>query len=161
MFFIYAHIYLAAARQALGDKAPAVKSLRTALDAALPDNLLMPFVESNSHIQPLLRSLQRDRRREGVRRILDLAGNWNMGLRGMDAALAPYCLTPRQLELIRLAAVGKTFKEIAMHTGLAHGTVKNNFAALYKRFGVHGVKELVDNVMRAGLPVTPRQDVPL
>jgi LuxR family maltose regulon positive regulatory protein len=161
VFFIYAHIYLAAAQQALGGKAQAVKSLRTALDAALPDNLLMPFVENNSHILPLLQALKRDRRREGVRRILDLAENWNMGLQGMDAPMPQYCLTPQQRELVRLAAAGKNFKEIAVHTGLAHGTVKNKFTALYKRFGVHGAKELLDNVMQTGLPVTPRPDVAL
>jgi LuxR family maltose regulon positive regulatory protein len=147
LFYIYANIYLAAAQRALGGKTPAVKSLRTALDAALPDDLLMPFVENNSHILPLLQALKRDRRREGVRRILDLTANWNNCLRGMDAALLQYCLTPQQLELVRLAAAGNNFKEIAVRTGLAHGTVKNKFTALYKRFGVHGTKELLVNVI--------------
>ncbi|MDR2800452.1 MAG: LuxR C-terminal-related transcriptional regulator [Desulfovibrio sp.] len=161
VFFIYAHIYLAAAQRAPGGTAPAVKYLRTALDAALPDNLLMPFVENSSHILPLLQILKRDRRREGVRRILDLAENWNTGLRAMDAASPRYRLTPQQMELVRLAAVGKNFKEIAMRTGLAHGTVKNKFTALYKRFGVHGAKELLDKVTQAGVSVTPYPDVQL
>jgi LuxR family maltose regulon positive regulatory protein len=147
LFFIYAHIYLAAAHQALGDKARAVKSLRTALDAALPDALLMPFVENNSRIRTLLRALRRDRRREGVRRILGLAESWNAGIEAMNAAAPQYLLNARQSELVRLAAAGKNFKEIAAHTGLAHGTVRNNFSALYKLFGVRGAGELLNKVV--------------
>jgi DNA-binding NarL/FixJ family response regulator len=138
-----------------------VKSLRTALDAALPDALYMPFVENNRRLQPLLRAMRRDRRREGVRLIRGLAENWNRGIQGMDAASQRHRLTPRQQELVLLVAAGKNFKEIALHTGLAHGTVKNKFTALYKLFGVHGAKELLDNVKRAGVPVMPRPDVAL
>ncbi|MDR2744451.1 MAG: LuxR C-terminal-related transcriptional regulator [Desulfovibrio sp.] len=58
-----------------------------------------------------------------------------------------------------LTAAGKNFKEIALHTGLAHGTVKNKFTALYKRFGAHGARELLDNALQSGLPVAPRPDV--
>ncbi|MDR1685561.1 MAG: LuxR C-terminal-related transcriptional regulator [Desulfovibrio sp.] len=151
MFFIYAHIYLAAAHRGPGDKERAVACLRTALDAALPDALYMPFVEHNRHIRPLLCALRRDRRREGVRRILDLAEPWNAGVAAMHAGSTQYRPTSRQKELIRLAASGKSFKEIALSAGLSHGTVKNAFSALYKRCGVRGIRELL-TVHEAGEP---------
>jgi LuxR family maltose regulon positive regulatory protein len=143
LFGIYARVYLAAAHQALGDKTTAVKSLRSALDAALPDALYMPFVENSRHIQPLLRAFQRDRRREGVLRIRDLAERWNAGIQAMHAASPQFRPTSRQRELLRLAVAGKNFKEIASSTGLSHGTVKNAFSAMYKRFGARGIGELI------------------
>jgi LuxR family maltose regulon positive regulatory protein len=158
MFFIYAHIYLAAAHQGSGADAGAVACLRTALDAALPDALYMPFVENGTHLRTLLHALRRDRRREGVRRILRLAEPWNAGIQAMHAASAQHRPTSRQQELIRLAAAGKSFKEIAAYTGLSHGTVKNTFCALYKRFGVRGIRELTAAVEKGEVPVMPRRD---
>jgi LuxR family maltose regulon positive regulatory protein len=152
MFFIYAHIYLAAAHHGLSDKGRAVACLRTALDAALPDALYMPFVEHDTFIRPLLHALRRDRRREGVRRIRDLAERLHAGIQAMHAASSQYRATSRQRELLRLAASGKSFKEIASYTGLSHGTVKNAFCALYKRFGVRGIKELLAEHGAGGLP---------
>jgi DNA-binding CsgD family transcriptional regulator len=55
------------------------------------------------------------------------------------------------MTLIRQASEGKSFKEIAAGKGRSPLTVKRQFASLYKRFEVHGVKELLDRLRERGL----------
>ncbi|MGH3787281.1 MAG: LuxR C-terminal-related transcriptional regulator [Pseudonocardiaceae bacterium] len=54
------------------------------------------------------------------------------------AILARTALTPRQLEIARLAAVGLANKEIAARLCLSHRTVENNLHAAYEKLGVAG-----------------------
>ncbi|MGH3840914.1 MAG: LuxR C-terminal-related transcriptional regulator [Pseudonocardiaceae bacterium] len=52
--------------------------------------------------------------------------------------LARTALTPRQLEIARLAAAGLANKEIAARLCLSHRTVENNLHAAYEKLGVTG-----------------------
>ncbi|MGH3998692.1 MAG: response regulator transcription factor, partial [Pseudonocardiaceae bacterium] len=54
------------------------------------------------------------------------------------AVLARSALTPRQLEIARLAAAGLANKEIAARLCLSHRTVENNLYAAYEKLGVSG-----------------------
>jgi DNA-binding NarL/FixJ family response regulator len=54
------------------------------------------------------------------------------------AVLARTALTPRQLEIARLAAAGLANKEIAARLCLSHRTVENNLHAAYEKLGVVG-----------------------
>jgi DNA-binding CsgD family transcriptional regulator len=54
------------------------------------------------------------------------------------AVLARIALTPRQLEIARLAAAGLANKEIAARLCLSHRTVENNLHAAYEKLGVAG-----------------------
>jgi DNA-binding CsgD family transcriptional regulator len=54
------------------------------------------------------------------------------------AVLARTTLTPRQLEIARLAAAGLANKEIAARLCLSHRTVENNLHAAYEKLGVVG-----------------------
>jgi len=54
------------------------------------------------------------------------------------AVLARTALTPRQLEIARLAAAGLANKEIAARLRLSHRTVENNLHAAYEKLGVAG-----------------------
>jgi LuxR family maltose regulon positive regulatory protein len=147
LLFLYAHIYLAAAHQGLGDKCSAAKALRMALDEARPDDLYMPFVENSDYILPILRALKRGRHQQGIQRILTLAEAWNthiQAVKKITAISAPSpAVTAAEQELIRLLTNGESFKEIAYRQNLSYGRVKNKFSDLYKRFGVHSRSELL------------------
>jgi DNA-binding NarL/FixJ family response regulator len=52
--------------------------------------------------------------------------------------LARTALTPRQLEIARLAAAGLANKEIARRLYLSPRTVENNLHAAYAKLGVAG-----------------------
>ena len=45
-------------------------------------------------------------------------------------------LTPRQWELMRLIAAGRTNIQIARHLGLSEGTVRTHLENIYERLGV-------------------------
>jgi LuxR family maltose regulon positive regulatory protein len=146
LFFVQAHIYIAAAYHGLGNARQAGKALRTALEAALPDNLFMPFVECADELPALWGLLKRGRSRQGVLRILELAEGWGKDL----ADLSPR-LSAMERELLILAAGGKSFKEMADRQGITYGRVRNIFAGLYKRFSVHERAELLARLMERGL----------
>lgn len=61
-----------------------------------------------------------------------------------DALTAPECpLTPRELEVLRLAAYGTPVAVIARQTHLSNGTVRNYLAAAVSKLGVTGRAEAI------------------
>ncbi|MET7392778.1 response regulator transcription factor [Dactylosporangium sp. NPDC005572] len=59
-----------------------------------------------------------------------------------DALAAPPCpLTPRELELLRLAEPGTPVAAIARRTHLSSGTVRNHLTAIVQKLGVSGRAE--------------------
>ena len=63
-------------------------------------------------------------------------------------------LTPRQREVLQLAAEGLSSKEIAQRLGLSFKTVEAHRAQLMQRLGLHDLAGLVRFAVRVGL-VTP------
>jgi DNA-binding NarL/FixJ family response regulator len=63
-------------------------------------------------------------------------------------------LTPRQREILQLAAEGHSSKEIAQRLGLSFKTVEAHRAQLMQRLGLHDLAGLVRFAVRVGL-VTP------
>ena len=55
---------------------------------------------------------------------------------GEPAVGDPVTLTPRQLQLLRALASGRTNKELAHDLGISHATVKSYLKELYERLGV-------------------------
>jgi len=61
-----------------------------------------------------------------------------------DALTAPECpLTPRELEVLRLAEYGTPVKVIAQRTHLSNGTVRNYLAAAVNKLGVTSRTEAI------------------
>ena len=118
--------------------------LRAALDAALPDDVLMPFVENADLVLLLLLAPQETRHEDGVRRILALAEPWlrHLGLPGTRASEIPFGLSVKQYEIARLAAEGRTGPEIACRVGLGLNTVKTHLKTVYRKCGANNRPEL-------------------
>jgi two-component system response regulator NreC len=62
-------------------------------------------------------------------------------------------LTPRQREVLQLAAEGKTNAEIAKRLNISQRTVENHRATLMRRLGLQNQTELIRHAMRHGLIV--------
>jgi DNA-binding NarL/FixJ family response regulator len=62
-----------------------------------------------------------------------------------------YCLTRRQLELIRLVERGLTNKEIAANLNLSEFTVKNHLSRIMKEVDADNRHEAVDAIRASGL----------
>ncbi len=60
-------------------------------------------------------------------------------------------LTPRQREVLQLAAEGKTNAEIAARLNISQRTVENHRATLMQRLGLQNQTELIRHAMRHGL----------
>jgi two-component system, NarL family, response regulator NreC len=60
-------------------------------------------------------------------------------------------LTPRQREVLQLAAEGKTNAEIATRLNISQRTVENHRATLMTRLGLQNQTELIRHAMRRGL----------
>jgi DNA-binding NarL/FixJ family response regulator len=60
-------------------------------------------------------------------------------------------ITPRELEIIRLLAQGKSNKEIAAELGIAVRTVETHRAKIMLKLGLHSLAELIHYAMRRGI----------
>ena len=60
-------------------------------------------------------------------------------------------LTPRELEIVRLAAEGLRNKEIAERLTITEGTVKIHLHNIYEKLGVSGRSQLILHATREGL----------
>ncbi|PWR12263.1 DNA-binding response regulator [Micromonospora sicca] len=79
------------------------------------------------------------------------------GERAIDpaAAVAVLCppetpLTPRELDVLRVAAEGLPVKEMARRLYLAHGTVRNHLSAILRKTGARNRMEAVWRARRDG-----------
>ena len=80
--------------------------------------------------------------------IIELANGRQPGPRDSSAAAT---LSPRQREVLRLLADGKSSKEIAGELGLATRTVESHRREISRRLDLHSVAELVKYAIREGL----------
>ena len=60
-------------------------------------------------------------------------------------------LTPREEQVLRLAATGLTHREIAGRLGIRAKTVRNHLANLYDKLGIHARAQAVLHAIRLGL----------
>ena len=68
-----------------------------------------------------------------------------------DALTAPECpLTPRELEVLRLAEQDTPVAVIARHTHLSNGTVRNYLAAAVSKLGVTNRAEAIRTAYEHG-----------
>jgi DNA-binding NarL/FixJ family response regulator len=72
-------------------------------------------------------------------------------VRRMGAGAAEDPLTPRQREVLKCIAEGRTTKEIAFALGLSVKTVETHRAQVMERLGIRDVAGLVRYAMRTGL----------
>jgi DNA-binding NarL/FixJ family response regulator len=64
---------------------------------------------------------------------------------------SPSPLTPRELDVLRLAAEGRSTREIAEVLFLSPGTVKTHFHHIYEKLGACGRASAVAHCLRSGL----------
>ncbi len=144
MFFIYVHVFLAAAFNAQGKNELATEALNCALDAAIPDCILMPFVENSDFIFNLLEKALAGKHSKTVEKILELSKTWllQLGFNYDKISNVPFILSAKQYEIAILAARGLSSTEIAGKIGLRVNTVNTHLKAIYKKCKIHSRQEL-------------------
>lgn len=140
---IHLHIQLSAALDQLGRRGQAMEELKTALELALPDGIVMLFAENCDLITIQLRELQkRGVYPEQIKKILTLVAHYMESKRRILCALwgeeEDYGLSERELEIAKLAARRLTNREIADKLHLAEGTVKNQLSRIFEKLEING-----------------------
>lgn len=124
-----------------GERAGAMTALERALRLAEPEGYVRLFADLGL---PMARLLQEARSRavlpEYVERLLAAFGGDHAFAPLTEKAL-PEPLSPREREVLRLAAAGLTNREIAERLGIAAETVKKHTASIYGKLGVRSRTE--------------------
>ena len=129
-------IFEAAVRCHLYGSEQGTAALETALIEAEPDNLVLPFVENVHHIIGMFKKIaQKSPGNEFYSRILALCGNYESSLSGTSYPAAT--LSQREIDILSLAALGLSRKEMAASLYISEETAKTHFKNIYQKLGVN------------------------
>ena len=146
---IYLYIYIAAANEKLFRREAARKALTSALDLAIPDGLLMPFVENAVYIERLLDEAVRGSYREKGTEFATLIQHYQKSLLRMQQELGSDAgkpeLTQREQEIVVLATEGLTNREIGVELGISENTVKTQLKRIFEKLGIRSRALLIKN----------------
>lgn len=139
MVEIMLHIIVASAYRALGDHKQAVEHLRNALALALPDGILMPFVEFGRYIGPILGQITNTEYTKDIAQILTLSKEYRRQLDEMRQRISQnggVNLTQQERKIAILAAGGYSNKEIADEMVISESTVKTHLAHAFTKLDI-------------------------
>lgn len=132
----------------LGNKDKAVRILGTALDIALANSFVMPFVENYTHISEIVTSYGMDMKyRDFVKKIAGVAAKYGAGVRSILKNAKNkdnFGLTARELEVAKLAAGRLSNKEIAGELFIAESTVKSTMKTIFNKLDISKRQDLMN-----------------
>ena len=138
---LHVQIQQAAAYEMLGKRPEARKILETALEAAAPDELLMPFIENYAYLKELL-EVDEQLGDNFVLRIIELGKKLELRkkqLRAQSVRPAVFdALTEREYAIVRLMAERLSNREIAEKLFLSEGSVKQYVSQIYAKLSIDG-----------------------
>ena len=142
---IWAEVQLCAAYERLGRREEALRHLETALDDALPDGLVLPFVLECTYLTDCLCALlTRPARRAAAEKLLQCAEPYRDARAAMLRECFPtrpmggFGLTERELEIAQMTAQRRTRREIGDALGISEKTVSNRLTTIYEKLGLDG-----------------------
>lgn len=138
---LHVQIQQAAAYEMLWKRPEARKILETALEAAAPDELLMPFIENYAYLKDLL-ELDELLENDFVLRVIDLGKKFEFQkecLSAQSARPAVFAtLTEREYAIVHLMAERLSNREIAEKLFLSEGSVKQYVSQIYAKLSIDG-----------------------
>lgn len=134
--FIHNRIFEAAVRCHLYGLEKGTAALEAALTEAQPDNLVLPFAENASQIMGMVkRVVQKSSGNKFYSRVLTLCKQYESGLSGTSYPVVT--LSQREIDILSLAALGLSRKEMAARLYISEETVKTHFKNVYQKLGVN------------------------
>ena len=137
---IYTYIYLAAANIKINRTEEAHENLKKAMDIAMPDKLLMPFVENADYIEPLIRELTMygvyQKEAAQILKLYETYSSAKEKIKRMYFSNENRSLTNRENEIASLAAKGLTNKEIADKLFISPNTVKFALKSVFSKLSI-------------------------
>lgn len=137
---MYTEIYVAAANCRLSRTDAGVKALKRSIDMALPDSLIMPFVENAHQIMPLLDVLIQEEAYSGfIREIMKTGSQYRSAIDKIKAEhftnKVPK-LTAREKEIALLVIEGLNNNEIGTALYISPNTVKRDLKNIFSKLGI-------------------------
>lgn len=133
---IHNRIFEAAARCHLYGLEAGVKIMETALFEAQADHLVMPFAENASHIMGMIKMIVQANPGNGfLSRVLTLCREYENSVTELSHPAAT--LSQREINILSLAAMGLSRKEMAAHLYISEETAKTHFKNIYHKLGVN------------------------
>ena len=141
-------VMLACALNLLGESGEARRKMRQALQKAHAPRLVMSFLDAGPQAHAILRDLFSAGEEAtgpvsafgiGILQMLGDSGREREGAHGpsaSDGAAPPEALSLREHDILRLAALGKSNKDIARVMGLTEGTVKWYMQQIFAKMDV-------------------------
>ncbi|MEN6411705.1 MAG: LuxR C-terminal-related transcriptional regulator [Veillonellales bacterium] len=144
---VYIYIFAAGAREKLGRRQEARAMLQEALNIAVPDHVVMPFVENSEYIADLLIDLTTTGHyRDFIGRVCSMfpaiAAKWQAVSTGLDSAGGERLLTEREKVIVELVAEGMSNEAIGETLRIAKDTVKKALHNIFIKLGVNNRTEL-------------------
>ena len=124
--------------------------IREALAIALPDGILMPFVENGDQIELLLAELSRIGEYQNV--IREIAKRYHLYQGAMEQISKEFFtekkpqLTERETEIARLVAQGFSNIEIGQRLYITQNTVKTMMKRIFEKLGIHSRSMLQQHI---------------
>ena len=134
-------IQSAGAYEKLGKKKEAKAMLKTALQKAMPDELLLPFAENYRYIKDTLKSFNKGKEAAFAGRIGELGAVIETRKGSGEKDIRPAALevlTDREYEIVSLMGQRMSNREIAEKLFLSEGSVKQYVNQIYSKLRIEG-----------------------
>ncbi len=148
---IYFHIYDMTAFSRTGYDDESYSSASAAFEKAMPDGIIMPFVENGRNILEILNTLPpNDKYNMFTEGIVGFIKKYEKYMRVRlvtDSSSPLSLLTKREQDIVMLVSDGKTNREIAEKLNIAEITVKKCLSNVYARLGVSNRASLIKKLV--------------
>jgi LuxR family maltose regulon positive regulatory protein len=135
--FLHNRILRAAAKYRLYGMEAGCAELRGALDEARDDHLVLPFAEYAPHILDMLRNIAYANTHDPyIQKLLKACRRYMESLK--SASRVNVSLSPREIEVLTLAAEGLKRDDIAVRLSVSTGTVRTHLQNIYLKLEVGG-----------------------
>jgi LuxR family maltose regulon positive regulatory protein len=135
--FLHNRIFEAVAKYRLYGMEQGCAALENALDTARKDSIILPFAEYAPVIIDMLRHIVNSNSKDAyIKEVLCSCEQYLESLK--RAPKNAVSLSPRETEVLTLAAEGLTRDGIAIQLGLSAGTVKTHLENIYRKLDVCG-----------------------
>jgi len=141
---LYAYLYLAAAKERMGECAQADRALCSAAELARPDGIVAPFLENAPYIKNILaRSTH-----PFLKNLKEKANAHCVALEEFAKRPSPYALSEKELQIVRWYAGGGRQAEVAKSLNLSVTEVRRTINEIYQKTGMTNISEIAALVLR-------------
>jgi LuxR family maltose regulon positive regulatory protein len=142
---IMLEIEIAGAYERIGERNNALSHLNHALVLAVPDRIIMPFVEFAKYISPLFHQVSREIDAEFIKTVYQRAQDFREKLNMIRLNFFSkelYHLTQQEVKIARLAAEGYSNQEIAETMFIQESTVKTHLTHVFSKLDIEKRSQL-------------------